>query len=99
MTGLSSRFRLTIIYPVPDYERWAQAIRDTRRHVPGVMNMAVFRSIDDPNEVMVDLELDSGETAKQLLPSTDFRDLLDRAGVEIYPPVFIGEIVDDLSIA
>ncbi len=96
---MSSRFRLTIIYPVPDYERWVQAIRESRRHVPGVTSMSVFRSIDDPNEVMVDLELDSSEMAKQLIPSTDFRDVLDRAGVEIYPPVFIGEIVDDLSNA
>jgi hypothetical protein len=97
MTRMRSRFRLTLIYPVPDYERWASVVRDSRRRVPGVTEMSVFRSIDDPNEVMVDLELDSSETARGLLPSTDFRDLLDRAGVETYPPVFIGEIVDDLS--
>jgi hypothetical protein len=44
---------------------------------------------------MVQLEVDSGETAKELMASTRFRDLLDRAGVEIYPPVFIGQVVDD----
>jgi hypothetical protein len=61
--------------------------------------MSVFRSVDDPNEVMVELELDSIEAAQAVIPSTDLRDLLDRAGIEIYPPVFIGELVDDLSSA
>ena len=34
-----------------------------------------------------------------MLPNTNFHELLDRAGIEIYPPVFIGEIVDELSSA
>ena len=96
---MTSRYRLTIIHSVPDYDRWYKVIRDRRRRVPGVVRMSVFRSVDDPNEVMVDLELDSVEAAKELLPNTNFHELLDRAGIEIYPPVFIGEIVDDLSSA
>ncbi|HEX2384350.1 MAG TPA: hypothetical protein VHI95_17020 [Acidimicrobiales bacterium] len=91
-----SRYRLTIIHSVPDYDRWATVIREGRRERPGVVSTSVFRSVDDPNEVMVDIELDSVEAAQQLLPS-NFRDLLDRAGIEIYPPVFIGELVDELS--
>jgi hypothetical protein len=46
---------------------------------------------------MVNIELDSVEVAKDLVSSVNFRDFLDRAGVEIYPPVFVGEVVDDLS--
>jgi hypothetical protein len=98
---MSKRFRLTIIHSVPDYERWAAVIREAREaaggDTPGVVKMAVFRSVDDPNEVMIDVELDSADAARQLLPSTNLRDLLDRSGVEIYPPVFIGEVVDELS--
>ena len=96
---MSGRYRLTIIHSVPDYARWAAVIQASRRHVPGVVAMSVFRSVDDPNEVMVEVELDSIEAAQALIPSTNLRDLLDRAGVEIYPPVFIGELVDDLSSA
>jgi len=29
--------------------------------------------------------------------SMNFREFLDRAGIEIYPPVFVGAVVDDLS--
>jgi hypothetical protein len=94
---MSARYRLTIIHSVPDYERWAAAIRNRQRDVHGTVAMTVCRSLDDPNEVMVNIELESVEVAKDLVSSVNFRDFLDRAGVEIYPPVFVGEVVDDLS--
>ena len=59
--------------------------------------MTVFRSADDPNEVMVELELESLEDAKQMVRAPALRDFLDHAGIDIYPPVFIGEVVEDLS--
>lgn len=94
---MRSRHRFTIIHSVPDYERWATVIRESRRPVPGVTAMSVYRSVDDPNEVMVELDLESAEAAGQLISSEDLRDLLDRAGVEIYPSAFVGQIVDELS--
>jgi hypothetical protein len=93
---MTSRYRMTIIHTVPDYDRWVDTVHSSNRH-PGVVSMQVFRSLDDPNEVMVDVELDSVETAREILPAEDLRQLLDRAGIEIYPPVFIGELVDELS--
>jgi hypothetical protein len=87
---------MTIIHTVPDYDRWVDTVHSSKPH-PGVMSMSVFRSLDDPNEVMVDVELDSIETAREILPAEELRQLLDRAGIEIYPPVFIGELVDELS--
>jgi hypothetical protein len=89
---MSTRYRLTIIHCVPDFERWIAAINAVRR--PSSVKWAVYRSVDDPNEVMVDDEVDSAEHGRELLSSVDLRELLDRAGVEIYPPVFIGEQVD-----
>jgi heme-degrading monooxygenase HmoA len=92
------RYRLTFIHSVPDYERWADVVKKSQRRRPGVVSVSVFRSVDDPNEVMVDIELESAEVAQELLPSEAFRDVLDRSGIEIYPPVFLGEIVDELSM-
>jgi len=95
---MTARYRLTVIQCVPDYERWRAVIRDAPRvEIPGRIRRTVFRSVDDPNEVMVEIELESPEAAQQFLTSVDLRDVLDRAGVEVYPPVFIGERVDDLS--
>jgi Antibiotic biosynthesis monooxygenase len=92
-------FRLTVIHPVPDFERWRSILNEdlTAGH-PGLVRRSVFRSLDDPNEVMVELEFDSEEAAKAFLPSLDLRDLLDRSGVEVYPPVFIGQEVADLAV-
>jgi hypothetical protein len=87
---------MVIIHTVPDYERWAMVAREDRLRDSRLTAMTVSRSVDDPNEVMVQLEFDSLDAAKELMASTRFRDLLDRAGVEIYPPVFIGKIVDDM---
>jgi hypothetical protein len=94
---VNARFRLTAIYSVPDFDRWAEVLRAARRKVPGIERMTVHRSVDDPNEVMVELEVESVEVAQAALHGQDLRALLDRAGVEFYPPVFIGEQVDDLS--
>ena len=91
------RYRLTYIHSVPDYDRWADVVRASKRPRPGVVSLSVFRSLDDPNEVMVDIEFDSAQAAEELMPSAEFRDLMDQAGIEIYPPVFLGEVIDDLS--
>lgn len=87
-----TRYRLTIIHNVPDFDRWRSVVSENpAAGRPGLVRRSVFRSIDDPNEVMLEIEFDSAEAAKALLPSVDLRDLLDRSGVEVYPPVFIGE--------
>jgi quinol monooxygenase YgiN len=94
---MTFRYRLTVIYPVPDFDRWAAALREARRPTPGVGELTVYRSIDDPNEVMVEVELESPEAARAYIRSTNLREFFDQAGVEIYPAAFIGELVGDLS--
>jgi hypothetical protein len=93
-----ARYRLTFIHSVPDYDLWASVVKESHRRREGVISVSVFRSIDDPNEVMVDVELDSAEVAQEMLPSEEFREVLDRSGIELYPPVFLGQIVDELSL-
>jgi hypothetical protein len=90
-------YRMTIIHCVPDFDRWLALLEENPAEgTPGLLRRSVFRSLDDPNEVMVEIEFDSAESARALLPSLPLRDLLDRSGVEVYPPVFIGEELTDL---
>jgi hypothetical protein len=90
--------RVTIINRVPDFDVWHDILSETQGvHRPGLLSRTVYRSVDDPNEVMVELELDSLESAQALLSSIDLREILDRAGVEVYPPVFIGREVTELG--
>ena len=95
---MSAPCRLAMIHSVPDYDRWAATVADVRRHFPGLIRRSVHRSVDDPNEVMVELELESVDVARALMQNPAFREVLDRAGIDFYPPVFLGEQVDDLSI-
>jgi hypothetical protein len=91
-------YRVTIINCVPDFEVWRDILSESRGTPrPGLLRRAVFRSVDDPNEVMVEIEFDSLESAQAVLSSVDLREILDRAGVEVYPPVFIGREVEDLG--
>jgi hypothetical protein len=94
---VTSRYRLTVVYAVPDFERWATALRTAEGPMEGVERMTVHRSIDDPDEVMVELDVRSDADARAVVQSPGLRAFFDRAGIDQYPPVFIGEIVDDLS--
>lgn len=90
---------MSMVLRVPDIERWAQVMR---RNIgaghPGLLSREVFHSIDDPNEVLVELEFESAESATTYLPSLPNRELRDEIGLEIYPAVFIGTRADDLSV-
>jgi len=94
----SQRYRMTVIHSVPNFERWRTILTDNPSEGrPGLLKRSVFRSLDDPNEIMVEVEFATAEAAKGFLTTLDLRDLLDRAGIEVYPPVFIGEEVEDLA--
>jgi hypothetical protein len=91
-------YRMTIIHRVTDLERWERIVRrDDHLHRPGLLRRRAYRSLDDGNEVMVELDFESAEAAMSFLPSLDLRGLLDEMGLEVYPPVFIGELVEHLS--
>jgi hypothetical protein len=94
---MTSRFRLTVIYAVPDFDRWAAVLASADDEMDGVERMTVHRSIEDPNEVMVELDLRSEADARAVLQSPGLRGFFDQTGVDVYPPVFIGQVQDDLS--
>ena len=56
---------LRIEHPVPDFEAWKRAFDSDPlgRERSGVRRYRVFRSIDDPSYVMVDMEFDSADQA------------------------------------
>ena len=60
---------LRIEHPVPDYAGWKQAFESdpVNRRQSGVRRYSIFRSLDDPNYVMIDLEFDTKGEAEALL--------------------------------
>ena len=91
-------YRLTMIHRVADYSAWAALLRRYPRSTrSGLIARRAYRSTDDPNEVMVELDFESAEAARAFLPSFDMHALLDEVGLDVYPPVFIGELIEDLG--
>jgi hypothetical protein len=60
---------LRIEHGVPDYDGWRRAFDNDPldRKGSGVVRYQVFRSVDDPNFVMIDLELGSTAEAEAML--------------------------------
>src|SRR4029077_15798487 len=91
-------YRMTIIHRVAYYSAGEALLRRYPRPTrSGLLRRSAYRSTDDPNKVMLELDLDSTEAARTSLPSADMNMLLDEAGLDVYPPVFIGELIEDLG--
>lgn len=86
---------LVSIYPIPDYLHWKSDLERRRRALArlGVSRHWILRGVDDTNEVMTVFELPSRGHAEQLLRSddVDVRAWMDEVGLEIYPPMFLGQ--------
>ena len=60
---------IRIEHPVPDYDGWRRAFDSDPldRKGAGVRRFKVFRSVEDPNHVLIDLELQTLREAEALL--------------------------------
>ncbi len=60
---------LRIEHPVPDFDGWKQAFDSdpVGREKSGVRRYQILRALDNPNQVMIDLEFDTVGQAEALL--------------------------------
>jgi quinol monooxygenase YgiN len=96
-------------YRVPDWDAWASSLRfmneedeqaRARREKYGMLRRWVYRSVDDPNEVMMVAEFTSRRGAEALLQDPEgMRRWNERTGLEVFPPVLITEEVAELDWA
>lgn len=95
--GRPGPVRVVAIYPVRDFDEFRSQLARTqaRRTELGVLATALHRSVDNPNEVMVTFDMRSADDALNLFTADDrIRAWMDRAGVDVYPAVFVGVPVD-----
>jgi hypothetical protein len=88
-------------YRVKDWESWSGTLGVTNRDDPqarerrerfGMLRRWVYRSVDDPNEIMMVAEFRSREGAEALLQDPEgMRRWYERTGLEVFPPVLITE--------
>ncbi|WP_254535141.1 antibiotic biosynthesis monooxygenase [Halomarina litorea] len=85
-----------IRHTVEDYERWKPYFDDHAgvRAEGGERGYRLFRTFEDPNEVVILFEWDTGDNARAFLESEDLRERMHEAGVLGTPEV---AILDELE--
>jgi predicted DNA-binding protein (UPF0278 family) len=94
-------------YRVADWESWSSSLKSMneddeaareRRDRYGMLRRSVFRSVDDPNEVMMVAEFRTREGAEALLKDPQgMRRWNERTGLEVFPPVLIMHPLEELN--
>ena len=76
---------------VEDYGTFREAFNgaEEMRRSAGALNSTVYQSVDDPNEVIVQVEFPTADAAKAFQTSQPLRDAMQRAGVQGQPRILI----------
>ncbi|HZO95882.1 MAG TPA: hypothetical protein VFB42_00770 [Gaiellaceae bacterium] len=85
--------RSFVRHRVRDYDAWRQVydgFADVQRE-HGVRAEAVFRMVDDPNDVLVTHDFDDAGSAQAFFGMAELKDAMMRAGVEGEPTVWLAE--------
>ena len=83
--------RLFIHHHVSDYAAWREvydSFGDAQRE-HGVRAEAVYRGIDDPNDVTVTHDFDDAEAAKAFFALQELKEAMQRSGVEGEPAFWL----------
>ena len=83
--------RMFVHHEVSDYAAWRKVYNDfdaTRRKM-GVTAQAVYRSIDNPNDVTVTHDFRSAEKAKTFAASAELKTAMEKAGVKGAPQIWL----------
>ena len=82
--------RMYVKHEVTDYAAWRKAYNDfdKARRKLGVTGQAVYRSVDNPNDVTVTHDFKSAEKAKAFAASPELKSAMEKAGVKGAPQIW-----------
>ncbi|MDO8588803.1 MAG: cyclase [Armatimonadota bacterium] len=88
---------ILVRHKVHDFAKWKPIFDEhaMQREPAGCKGGYVLRSIDDPIEVIILLEWDELQRARDFVASHDLREAMERAGVVDKPDVFFLELADE----
>src|ERR1700734_2133474 len=74
---------LTIHHKVKDYAAWRKGYdnHEKSRHAAGVTNGKVFRSAEDPNDILILQDVADVAKARAWLAAPDLKTAMEKAGV------------------
>jgi hypothetical protein len=76
--------------PVADYDVWRPGFdsHQKTRQEYGLVDVRVYRSVDDPNDVTIVLTTDDVARAQEFIASDDLRETMGRLGVTAAPDIW-----------
>lgn len=82
--------RVFIRHPVNDYTAWKKAYDDfaDESKAMGVVNDAVYQSVEDPGDITVSVDLNTLEGATALMSSEKLKAAMRDAGVAAPPTIW-----------
>ena len=85
-----SSVRLFVRHEVNDYAAWRKAYNDfdAERKAAGVTGAAVYRAVDNPNDVTVWHDFASADKAKAFASSEKLKNTMKNAGVKGAPQIW-----------
>ena len=85
--------RMFVRHQVDDYATWRKGYDDfdEKRRTMGVSGHAVYRSVDDGNDVTAYHDFDSIDAARSFAGSDDLRQAMQQAGVVGAPQIWFVE--------
>jgi heme-degrading monooxygenase HmoA len=82
-------------HKVADYDKWKPAFDEhaAARKANGMSGHQLWRNLDDPNELLILIEVDDLEKGRQFAQSEDLRKAMQRSKVADQPDIyFLDEI-------
>lgn len=83
--------RLMMRHPVADYDAWRRAddALDSERRRMGALSHAVYQSLDDPQDITVEIGFATTHAARAFAGSPHLRERMAAAGVAGTPEVWL----------
>jgi hypothetical protein len=85
--------RMFVRHDVEDYAKWRRAHDDfnDERNGMGVQGDAVYRSVDNENDITAYHDFDDVEAARAFAASSRLREVMEGAGVTSAPQIWFAE--------
>jgi len=86
-------------HKVADYNKWKPAFDEhgAARKANGICGHQLWRNIDDPNEILILVEVDDLEKVRQFVQSDDLQEAMQRSGVADRPDMYILDEIERKS--
>ena len=88
-------YLVLIVHSVKDYRKWRVVFdaHEEARMLAGMTQPRVFRNVDRPEEVVVEMDTSNLRLAREFLTSKDLKARMAEGGVESPPIIYFLEAV------